>query len=955
MENRKSNNKKQSVFEQMKDKWKKKEKKINPKKYARLIRKERWSDFKHLICFVIIAFIIAGTIATYESVVPMYKEMKEMMFDSLSQMEQNTFLRAGNTNIYDTDGKLIGRIGNEKYKYVEASEISPYVLKGYIAKEDRDFSMHMGIDIKGSARAAVAYVKNRGNITQGGSTITQQVIKNNLLTSERTFNRKITEMFIALQFEKEFNKVQIMEFYCNSNNYGNGCYGIEGASQYYFGHSASELTLAEAAILVATSNSPNRFNPVADYELSMEKKKSVLDDMLECNYITEEEYNIAVEDRPEIVQKSENVANENYMITYAIHCAALKLMASEGFEFKYTFETSEEYKQYDERYNSAYNAAVANIRSGGYTIYTSLNPEIQDILQKSIDKGMSEYKDKTEDDIYKLQSAGVCVDNNTGLVVAIVGGREGKGSYNRGYQAERQSGSSIKPLLDYGPAYNEGIYTPASILIDEPVDIDGYKPTNAWSGYVGEISSRMALLRSYNTIAVKTYMKTTKPVALSYLDSMKFSSLTYSDMVAPALAVGGFTLGVTPVDMAKGYATIANHGDYVDNDCIISLVSYDGKEVYKANGEYHEVYTDDTAFMIVDILSGMFQESFMPGSKFKKSEQVYMGKTGTTNNNKDAWFCGSSPYYSTSIWIGYDTPKEMKDVAGGNKPCEIWTSFMDSLHSELKLPKKEFDIPSTIRLANAEGDVKTVTYKTDVYKSRPEGYDYISMQLQAKREEAQKKENEQSILEKAEQGVSDFEQFQITTVQEAQSVDEMFNELYMLVNSVSDNKKREEMLERLAYKYEILSGILSSDWESAIEAYNNALQAQLNEQNSAAAELSAELAAEAEKNYRISMVESYINLMNIQTGYIQNMESWIVQAESGILMCVDYPEDYARLRGMLDSAITRVRDMQMNGIATDTIQLPIIQMPQEEIPLENQQDITPEDQGEPIWDDAYDY
>lgn len=892
----------------------KKEYKINPKKYRRLLLKEWWGDVRHIIVFVLVAFFIAGCISAYQAAIPIYKEFKDDMFDALSTMDSNTFLRSGNTNIYDTDGELIGRIGNEKYEYVEIDKISPYVTKGYIAKEDRNFTMHPGFDIKGTVRAGVAYIKNRGRITQGGSTITQQIIKNSLLTQDQNFKRKITEVLIALQLEKEFNKAQIMEFYCNSNYYGNGCYGIEGASQYYYGHSAEELTLAEAAILVATSNSPNNNNPVVNYERAMEKKKEVLNDMLECKYITMEEYNKALEEEPVIVQKSENVENENYMITYAIHCAALKLMEYNGFEFKYTFESTQEYDSYEEEYSEAYATAVSDIRSGGYIINTSLNPKIQDILQKSIDKGLEKYKDKTEDGIYELQSAGVCVDNETGLVVAVVGGREEKGSYNRGYQAKRQSGSAIKPLLDYGPAYNEGVYTPASILVDEPVDIDGYKPKNAWKGYVGDISSREALLRSYNTIAVKTYMETTKPIAMSYLGSMKFNTLTYSDMIAPAVAVGGFTLGVTPVDMAKGYATIINKGQYVDNDCIMSLLSYDGKEIFKESKKSHEVFNNDTAFMLTDILSGMFQESYMPGSKIKKSDQIYMGKTGTTNNNKDAWFCGGSVYYTTSIWVGYDTPKEMEGIAGGTKPCEMWTSFMDQLHDELKLKKKEFSVPSTIRLSNSSGDIISVDYKQDVYKSRPAGYDYVSMILVDKRNDELRKENEKDLEKKAKDKTDEFEQFQITTVQEAQAIDQMYNEAYMLTDRVSDQDLRNELLRRIAYKYELLDGDVKEKWEAAIDAYKKSMQAQLDEQNGMAAELSAELAVEAETNAKVSYVQSYVNLLNMQNAYSTAAETWIVAARDILVTFDENSNEYITMMPAYEEAVQRMRTLQTMGV-----------------------------------------
>lgn len=890
---------------------KKKERKINPKKYHRLIRKERWGDFKALIFFLIFTFFLAGVIATYNFTIPIYKETRESMFETLSQMNENTFMRAGNTDIYDVNGNLMGRLGNEKYDYVDISDISKYVTYGYIAKEDRNFSMHNGVDLKGTFRAMLTLVKNRGSITQGGSTITQQVIKNNMLTQERTYKRKIIEIFLAWQLEREYNKAQIMEFYCNSNYYGNGCYGIEGASQYYFGCHASELSLGKAAMLVATSNSPNSYNPVIDYEKSMEEKERVLKDMLECKYISQEEFDKAVAEEPEIVKKSQNVSNENYMITYAIHCAALKVMKANGFTFKYTFESSDEYKKYAKQYDEAYNKTVAEIREGGYTIHTSLNPEIQKKLQKSIDEGMKEYDEKQDNGIYSLQGAGVCVDNKTGLVVAIAGGREGKGSYNRGYQSKRQSGSSIKPLIDYAPAYNEGIYTPASILVDEEVDIDGYKPKNAWKGYKGNISSREALLRSYNTIAVKTYMKVTKTVALSYMDKMKFGSLTYSDMVAPSLAVGGFTVGVTVEDMAKGYATLAMNGQYVDNDCILSLTSYTGKEVYKhKEGNKHEVFNEDVAFMINDILSGMFIEDYMPGTKFKKSNQVYMGKTGTTNDNKDAWFCGSSPYYSTALWIGYDTPKEMEGIAGGTKPCEIWTDFMDTLHGDLKLERKEFPVPKTVMLSNGSGQTKEVGYSKDVYKSRPEGWDYVSMILKEKREQKIREEEEHQYEEDVKLAVSEFEEFQITNVQEAQEVDELYNELFEMVDAIKNKELREELLERIAYKYQLLTGDLTEKWNAAIEAHEKEMQAQLDSDNEIAAELSEEQAKEAERNSKIGLVECYINLLNIQTVYSDIFETWIVKADYGLKECEDYGDDYQRLAELLDEAVLHIRNLQ---------------------------------------------
>ena len=319
---------------------------------------------KWILLFLFLVLIVAGTYFIVKQY-PKYEKTKQTVYDLITDMDKGTFRRKGNTYIYDKDNRKIGKIGNEKYVYKESSKISDYIKNGYIAQEDRRFASHHGIDLRGIARASLVMVKNKGHATQGASTITQQVVKNNLLSSERTMQRKITEIMIALQLEKTYSKAQIMEFYCNSNYYGCGCYGVEGAAQYYFGHSASDVTLAEAAMLVGVSNRPSAYNPVSNYDKAITKKNEVLNSMLVQNYITKKEYDAAKKESPKIIEKTDNTDADNYMVSYALHCATLEMMKQDGFLFKYYFDSQKEYKEYRKAYKESYSDASGDIRSGG--------------------------------------------------------------------------------------------------------------------------------------------------------------------------------------------------------------------------------------------------------------------------------------------------------------------------------------------------------------------------------------------------------------------------------------------------------------------------------------------------------------------------------------------------------------------------------------------------------------
>nr|MCR5691234.1 transglycosylase domain-containing protein [Eubacterium sp.] len=627
----------------------------------------------NVILIVVIALGIVGGIifAKYK---PMYEEACEQAYEKLSNLNENDFHMLSNTKIYDNKGKKIGEIDSGSYVYVDINNISPYVQKGYIAEEDKKFMEHGGVNLQSITRAALSIYSHDGEITQGGSTITQQVIKNNLLSQEQTYSRKLTEVLLAPSLEAKFSKAEIMEFYCNSNFYGNRCYGIETASKFYFGCSAKDLTLAQAAMLCGVSNSPNAYNPIASMELATTRKEQVLDEMLAQDFITKKQYKKAMKEEIKVVGLDKTTSSENYMMSYAIDCATLQLMADEGFEFQYTFSDAKTQKAYKKKYQQAYSAKSSEIRAGGYKIYTSLNRNIQKKLQESVSGSLASFTEKDKKTKkYALQSAAMCINNQTQYVVAVVGGRGKNDPYNRAFLSTRQPGSSIKPLLDYAPAIDNGVINGSSVITDKKVywddkNTNSYSPSNSGGGYRGNVSVREALARSLNTVAFQIYKNVGAETALSYLDKMKFSSLSYADNTAPAVSLGGFTNGVSINNMCRGYATLANDGQMSSRTCLVKIDHETEGTLYEApdvEDSTTEVYSSDTAFIMQDMLQGPMNESYGTAHSAYNSSQIYAGKTGTTNSNKDAWFCGFSDYYTTAVWIGYDTPRTMPGMYGG--------------------------------------------------------------------------------------------------------------------------------------------------------------------------------------------------------------------------------------------------------------------------------------------------
>ncbi len=616
-------------------------------------------------------------------------ELKEEA-DSLVAKSSKELFRKGETGlVYDQKGKLLKAYKGEKDSYyLEFDQIPEIVVKTYIAVEDRQFEKHDGVDYRAILRAVIAMIRN-GEVTQGGSTITQQLARTVFLNTEKTWQRKMEEIFIARNLEDKYTKSQIMEFYLNNIYFGHGYYGIQAAAQGYFSKNIDELDLSQTVFLCAIPNNPSLYDPVNNKKNTISRRNRMLSAMYDQGYISRA---AAAEAKKEKIKlkRSKSIKKIDYVETYVNYCAVRALMKAQGFEFQHYFENEKQERQYDKAYRKLYIECESSLYTSGYRIYTSIDMKQQEKLQEAIDAGLGGFEDVSEEGVYKLQGAGVTIDNMTGWVTAIVGGRtqEFEGyTLNRAYQSFRQPGSAIKPLLVYAPVLERG-YTPDTIVVDEPVQ-DG--PAFADGLYEGGFSLRHAVKKSKNTIAWKLFDELTPLAGLGYLKAMNFTKIDTEDERLPT-ALGGFTTGVSPLEMAAGYATLQNDGCYREPTCIVKIEDSQDNLIYSSESESDKnkkkskeqqaegtrIYKSNAARTMTDMLQTVMTEGTARGLGL--GEMPCAGKTGTTNDNKDGWFVGYTRYYTTGIWVGYDMPVSMPGLTGASYPGHIWHNYMLSIH-----------------------------------------------------------------------------------------------------------------------------------------------------------------------------------------------------------------------------------------------------------------------------------
>lgn len=919
-----------------------KEKTVNPKKKQKKEKKPKRGGAKKwlkriLVSLTVFVLLTIGGYLTVTHSAP-YKKILDTTYDKLATMDKESFRKLTNTKIYDNKNEVIGEINTGNYAYIEISDIPLQMQNAYIAAEDQNFKHHQGVDYKSTLRAALALVKNRGEITQGGSTITQQVIKNNILSQEQSFMRKFMEILMAPDLEKKYSKQEIMEFYCNSNYYGNGCYGIESASKFYFGKPAKEMTLAECAMMAGISNSPNNYNPVTSMELATKKMKSILNKMLEQGFITEAEKKAALEQEIVITKTATEVkGSNNYMSSYAIHCTALELMKQDNFPFQYTFASEDEYKNYQTKYKEAYNEKSSIIRGGGFQIRTSFDMGIQKELQKAVDNRLSGNKTKQEDGRYQLQGAGVCIDNKTNYIVAMVGGRGEEDQFNRGFLATRQPGSAIKPLLVYGPAFDNGIISPATIYTDKKVGNANYSPKNAYNGYLGNMNIRKALALSTNTVAYQVFKDVGQEKALSYLDKMAFSGLRYADNTAVSISLGGFTNGTKVDEMAKAYAAIQHEGEWSEKNCIVKIEhERDGLLFEGGHAKTKEIFNADAAYMLTDTMQGVFNEEIGTGHYINLKGQIAAGKTGTTNSKRDVWFCGYTNYYTTAVWVGNDNNKRLSDTKYAGR---IWEQFMGNIHKGKET--SDFKVPSTIEYRNVKSngnfgdsvyDKAKLNMGRKAYDRRPAGYDLSSGILKERLLDYQEEQERKQKLKNAENAVKVFEEYQIKDIESARGLDDLYSKTCAKVDEVSDPDKLSQLKTKVSVKYEKLKETYAS-WEKKIKEADAEAEAQKKEKQAEADERNQADAVKRLHEQRVSNMNRYIQLMQ-RRQYNTDAARNLISAAAGCLEnCSGYPE-YNDLKARYEKEVVRI-----NGLPTE--------VPKPEIP-ENNHDHVPDEGDYPL-------
>ena len=638
------------------------------KKNKRKNKKDKSKNvLKTVIIFIVILIICFGTwlgIITHR----WKKIAKDMLLDE-------------NSVVKDTNSNVIAKLGSEKKKEKTKLSDMPNNLKNaYVAIEDERFYSHGGVDIKRTGAAIASYVLHGGSSSYGGSTITQQLVKNLTGDSTDSISRKIKEWWKAFQIETCTTKNQLLEAYLNIIYVGPNIYGIEAGSQYYFSKSSKDLTLEECAFLAGINNSPNSYSPFENKDNSEKIKKRtkiVLSKMLELKYIDQESYNNAVAKVDSGLKfKKGDITSGNGVYSY--HTDAL---------------IPEVTKDIQQKYHISETFATNYINMAGLTIYSTQNTDIQTKTENEFEK--SKYSLASKNGGNSSQAAMVIIDHKTGYVTGCTGGLGKKTeprSLNRATQSIRQTGSAIKPIAVLAPAISKKMITAASIYDDTERDFaEGYHPTD-YNPSLGKVTVRRAVESSQNIPFVEIMEKLKPSKSIKFLEKMGVTTLTEEDNNL-VLALGGLQKGISPLEMAGAYATIANDGVYIEPTFYNKIENKDGTLIIKSKQKSRRVFSKEVAYILKEILTQPVTGTNGTATYCAISGIDVAAKTGTTDENYDRWLCGFTPYYTAVTWYGYDQNESIhfnkKNPAG-----LLWANVMSRIHTGLKTAK--FEKPSAV-------------------------------------------------------------------------------------------------------------------------------------------------------------------------------------------------------------------------------------------------------------------
>ena len=628
--------------------------------------------FSLIIC--IIAVIGVGVlIGMYTSAVAEIKSMNV----------RNLALNYSSVIYYlDEDGNAVPmeEVFNDGNRiWLNSNEIPTVMKDAIVAIEDERFYDHNGLDMKRTTGAFFGWLKAKatgGTTSYGGSTITQQVIKNITNQKQKTAARKVKEMLLAIALEKELSKDEILTIYLNIIYLSNNCYGVESASNMYYSKPAAELTLNEAAVIAGITQRPEYYNPIRNPKNCKYKRDLVLNKMYELGKISKEDLDRTLNQDLDLHENA--LAKKAKVFSYFTDNLLNEVIEDLQVECGYSKEMADHL-----------------VYSGGLSIYSTVDYDIQETLEKYYENESNFPSTKK-----KAQSAMIIIDPYTGEIKALVGGMgkktESRG-LNRATQSFRQPGSSLKPISVYAPAIEEDLINPSTTVLDAPIKVGDWKPVNSYSGYKGTMSIKRAVQISANTAAVRVLQELTAGKSYDYL-TKKFglTSISKDDRNSlGALALGGLTKGTTPEEMAAAYATFANGGEYIKPYSYTKVVDHSGNVLLEKSGQGKRVIKDSTAFLTQTLLYEVVNTSSGTGKAAKVSGMPTYGKTGTSNDSYDKWFVGFTPYYVAATWYGFDQPDDVtKYGVSSSISAKIWGAVMNQIHKDLD--EKEFEIPDSV-------------------------------------------------------------------------------------------------------------------------------------------------------------------------------------------------------------------------------------------------------------------
>ncbi len=614
------------------------------------LRSRRWIQ---PVCWAIVLLALAGA-ALWG-----YEYFAVATWQTLDPAKLTNIAQTG--AIYDKDGNYVTTlVGRENRKIIDTTQLPRHVVDAFLAAEDLRFYKHPGFDVTRILGALVSNVIS-GGFDQGASTITQQLVKLSHLSSQKTIARKLEEISLAVQMEQLYTKEQILDLYLNYIYFGQGAYGIQAAAEVTFGVDAADLTPAQAAALAAAIKAPSAYSIQSAPENNKERREYILAVMRDEGMLTQEAYEEAMQETLTPMQSAAVQTEYGWFVDAVLDEAELQLDIS-----------------------------AEMLLAGGYRIDTTLDPEMQTLLDQQFENTALFPADAA--DGTPVQAAAAAVDTATGAVRAIVGGRtyETRRGLNRATQLRRQPGSALKPLAVYAPAVEYAGWTAASVILDEPTAFGAYKPRNAGNAYYGHVTLRAALKNSLNIPAVKVIESIGVGTARRYLTSVGIE-LDDKDWNL-SLALGSMTYGASPVQMAAAYSPFANGGTYYAPYFIERITDRNGVVVYEHQDSGNRVLSEQNAYLLTDLMRTVITSG--TGTRLSSVGVQVAGKTGTVNmvggGNRDAWMNAYTANLSVCVWMGYDEPDDQhrlsNSVSGGTNPASLARDFLKAYYKNRDKP-----------------------------------------------------------------------------------------------------------------------------------------------------------------------------------------------------------------------------------------------------------------------------